>query len=101
RAADIRDVKKRVLSHLLGVTIQSPGTIDSEVIVIAEDLTPSGTVQLNPQFVKGFITDIGGRTSHSAILARTLEIPAVVGARTVMADVANGITLIVDGLDGE
>lgn len=101
RAADIRDVKKRVLSHLLGVTIQSPGTIDSEVIVIAEDLTPSDTVQLNPQFVKGFITDIGGRTSHSAILARTLEIPAVVGARTVMADVENGTTLIVDGLDGE
>ncbi|MDN7240803.1 phosphoenolpyruvate--protein phosphotransferase [Planococcus sp. N028] len=100
RAADIRDVTKRVLAHLLGVTIQSPSMISEEVIIIAEDLTPSDTVQLNKQFVKGFITDIGGRTSHSAILARTLEIPAVVGAKTAMASVQNGTMVIVDGLDG-
>ncbi|MDN3437862.1 phosphoenolpyruvate--protein phosphotransferase [Planococcus sp. APC 3900] len=100
RAADIRDVRKRVLAHLLGVTIQSPSMISDEVIIIAEDLTPSDTVQLNAQFVKGFITDIGGRTSHSAILARTLEIPAVVGAKTAMADIQNGMTVIVDGLGG-
>lgn len=100
RAADIRDVRKRVLAHLLGVTIQSPSMISDEVIIIAEDLTPSDTVQLNAQFVKGFITDIGGRTSHSAILARTLEIPAVVGAKTAMADIQNGTVVIVDGLDG-
>ncbi|MGH2317921.1 phosphoenolpyruvate--protein phosphotransferase [Planococcus sp. SE5232] len=100
RAADIRDVRKRVLAHLLGVTIQSPSMISDEVIIIAEDLTPSDTVQLNAEFVKGFITDIGGRTSHSAILARTLEIPAVVGAKTAMADIKNGMTVIVDGLDG-
>ncbi|MDQ0427326.1 phosphotransferase system enzyme I (PtsI) [Planomicrobium stackebrandtii] len=100
RAADIRDVRKRVLAHLLGVTIQSPSMISDEVIIIAEDLTPSDTVQLNAQFVKGFITDIGGRTSHSAILARTLEIPAVVGAKTAMADIQNGTIVIVDGLDG-
>jgi phosphoenolpyruvate-protein phosphotransferase (PTS system enzyme I) len=101
RAADIRDVTKRVLAHLLGVSIQSPSMITDEVIIIAEDLTPSDTVQLNPQFVKGFITDIGGRTSHSAILARTLEIPAVVGAQTVMSSIQNDMIVIVDGLDGD
>ncbi|ANU28521.1 phosphoenolpyruvate--protein phosphotransferase [Planococcus versutus] len=100
RAADIRDVRKRVLAHLLGVTVQSPSMISDKVIIIAEDLTPSDTVQLNAQFVKGFITDIGGRTSHSAILARTLEIPAVVGAKTAMDDIQNGMMVIVDGLDG-
>ncbi|WP_017381420.1 phosphoenolpyruvate--protein phosphotransferase [Paenisporosarcina sp. TG-14] len=101
RAADIRDVTKRVLANLLGVSIQSPSMIKDEVIIIAEDLTPSDTVQLNPQFVKGFITDIGGRTSHSAILARTLEIPAVVGAKTVMSTIQNDMIVIVDGLDGD
>ncbi len=101
RAADIRDVTKRVLAHLLGVSIQSPSMITDEVIIIAEDLTPSDTVQLNPLYVKGFITDIGGRTSHSAILARTLEIPAVVGAQTVMSSIQNGMTVIVDGLNGD
>lgn len=100
RAADIKDVRKRLLSHLLGVKIQDPSMIDEEVIVIAEDLTPSDTVQLNAQFVKGFITDIGGRTSHSAILARTLEIPAVVGAQNAMATIRNGQTVIIDGLQG-
>lgn len=100
RAADIRDVTKRVLAHLLGVSIQNPSMISEEVVIIAEDLTPSDTVQLNPQFVKGFVTEIGGRTSHSAILARTLEIPAVVGAKTLMANIENGVQVIVDGLDG-
>ncbi|MGM0897995.1 MAG: phosphoenolpyruvate--protein phosphotransferase [Bacillota bacterium] len=100
RAADIRDVRKRVLAHLLGVTIQNPSMISEEVIVIAEDLTPSDTVQLNAEYVKAFITDIGGRTSHSAILARTLEIPAVVGATTAMKSIDNGVTIIVDGLEG-
>lgn len=65
RAADIRDVTKRVLAHLLGVSFPNPALIDEEVIVIAGDLTPSDTAQLNRQFVKGFATDIGGRTSHS------------------------------------
>lgn len=100
RAADIRDVTKRVTAHLLGVNIPDPSFIREEVVIIAEDLTPSDTVQLNPQFVKGFITDIGGRTSHSAILARTLEIPAVVGTKRAMASVANGSLIIIDGLEG-
>ncbi|PIC76445.1 phosphoenolpyruvate--protein phosphotransferase [Sporosarcina sp. P19] len=100
RAADIRDVTKRILSHLLGVSIQSPKAITQEVVIIAEDLTPSHTVQLNPELIKGFVTDIGGPTSHSAILARTLEIPAVVGSKTAMATIQNGEIIIVDGEAG-
>jgi phosphotransferase system enzyme I (PtsI) len=100
RAADIRDVTKRVLSHLLGVTIVNPNLISEEVIIIAEDLTPSDTAQLNRQYVKGFTTDIGGRTSHSAIMARSLEIPAVVGTKSVTNDIENGMLVILDGVDG-
>ncbi|MFJ7639307.1 phosphoenolpyruvate--protein phosphotransferase [Peribacillus sp. NPDC097224] len=101
RAADIRDVTKRVLSHLLGIHIPNPSMIAEEVIIIAEDLTPSDTAQLNPMYVKGFTTDIGGRTSHSAIMARSLEIPAVVGTKTVTASIENGDLVIIDGLNGE
>lgn len=101
RAADVRDVRKRILAHLLGVSAQDPSLISDEVIIIAEDLTPSDTVQLNPKFIKGFITDIGGRTSHSAILARTLEIPAVVGAKEAMETIENGTLLIIDGMEGD
>ncbi|MCC3357664.1 phosphoenolpyruvate--protein phosphotransferase [Bacillus sp. REN16] len=100
RAADIRDVTKRVLAHLLGVTISNPSMISEEVIIIAEDLTPSDTAQLNRNYVKGFTTDIGGRTSHSAIMARSMEIPAVVGTKSVTSNIQNGVMVIVDGLDG-
>ncbi|MGX1900139.1 phosphoenolpyruvate--protein phosphotransferase [Thermolongibacillus altinsuensis] len=101
RAADIRDVTKRVLAHLLGVTISNPSMISEEVIIVAEDLTPSDTAQLNRKYVKGFTTDIGGRTSHSAIMARSMEIPAVVGTKAVTAEIQNGDIVIIDGLDGE
>lgn len=101
RAADIRDVTKRVLSHLLGVQIVNPSMIAEEVIIVAEDLTPSDTAQLNRTFVKGFTTDIGGRTSHSAIMARSMEIPAVVGTKTATKDIQNGDLVIVDGLNGQ
>ncbi|MFB9769711.1 phosphoenolpyruvate--protein phosphotransferase [Lactiplantibacillus modestisalitolerans] len=100
RAGDIRDVTKRVLSHLLGVTLPSPALIDSEVVVVAHDLTPSDTAQLDRKFVKGFITDIGGRTSHSAIMSRTLEIPAVVGSETATTDIKDGDTVVLDGING-
>ncbi|EAG9694207.1 phosphoenolpyruvate--protein phosphotransferase [Listeria monocytogenes] len=100
RAADIKDVRKRVLSHLLDVTIPNPALIDEEVVVVAADLTPSDTAQLNRNFVKGFVTDIGGRTSHSAIMARSLEIPAVVGTKEVTASVAKNDIVIIDGLEG-
>ena len=69
RKADIRDVTKRILSHLLGVEIVNPSMILEEAIIVAEDLTPSDTAQLNRKFVKGFTTNVGGRTSHSAIMA--------------------------------
>jgi len=101
RAADIRDVTKRVLSHLLGVQLVNPSMIAEEVIIVAEDLTPSDTAQLNRQFVKGFTTNIGGRTSHSAIMARSMEIPAVVGTKTATEEINNGELVIVDGLKGE
>ncbi|KFZ43585.1 phosphoenolpyruvate--protein phosphotransferase [Anoxybacillus flavithermus] len=101
RAADIRDVTKRVLAHLLGVTISNPSMITEEVVIIAEDLTPSDTAQLNRKYVKGFTTDIGGRTSHSAIMARSMEIPAVVGTKEATAAIQNGDIVIIDGLDGE
>ncbi|MBW7651039.1 phosphoenolpyruvate--protein phosphotransferase [Anoxybacillus sp. ST4] len=101
RAADIRDVTKRVLAHLLGVTISNPSMITEEVIIVAEDLTPSDTAQLNRKYVKGFTTDIGGRTSHSAIMARSMEIPAVVGTKEATAAIQNGDVVIIDGLDGE
>lgn len=100
RAADIRDVSKRILAHLLGVDLPNPSLIDEEVVVIAEDLTPSDTAQLNKQYVKGFATNIGGRTSHSAIMARSLEIPAVVGTSDVTEKVSSGDKIIIDGLDG-
>ena len=101
RAADIRDVTKRVLAHLLGVQLVNPSMIAEEVIIVAEDLTPSDTAQLNRQFVLGFTTNIGGRTSHSAIMARSLEIPAVVGTKTATEEINNGDLVIVDGLKGE
>ena len=101
RAADIRDVSKRVLAHLLGVKIPSPATIKDEVIIVAADLTPSDTAQLNRQYVKAFVTDIGGRTSHSAIMARSLEIPAIVGTKEVTSTAKDGDIIIVDGLSGD
>ncbi len=101
RAADIRDVTKRLLSHLLNVEILNPSMITEKVIVIAEDLTPSDTAQLNREFVKGFTTNIGGKTSHSAIMARTLEIPAVVGTKEATKLIQDGDIIIVDGFKGE
>ncbi|HAJ69785.1 MAG: phosphoenolpyruvate--protein phosphotransferase [Alkalibacterium sp.] len=101
RAADIRDVRKRVIANLLNVTLPSPATIDEEVIIIAEDLTPSDTAQLNKKYVKAFVTNIGGRTSHSAIMARSLEIPAIVGTKDITERVEEDDQLIVDGMNGD
>ncbi len=101
RAADIRDVAKRVLAHLLQVTLPNPAMINEEVIVVAHDLTPSDTAQLDRNFVKAFVTDIGGRTSHSAIMARSLEIPAIVGTGEITAKVKAGDILAVNGIEGD
>lgn len=101
RAADIRDVAKRILAHLLGVTLPNPSMINEEVVVVAHDLTPSDTAQLDRNFVKAFATDIGGRTSHSAIMARSLEIPAIVGTKEITAKVKEGDILAVNGIEGD
>ena len=99
RAADIKDVTFRLKCNLLGLTIPDLTSIDEDSIIVAHDLTPSDTAQLN-EFVKGFATEIGGKTSHSAIMARTLEIPAVVGLGDITTTVKNGDLVIVDGIEG-
>ena len=101
RAADIRDVSKRVLAHILGVELPNPSMIDESVVIIGNDLTPSDTAQLNKEFVQGFVTNIGGRTSHSAIMSRSLEIAAVVGTKSITKEVKQGDMIIVDGLTGD
>ncbi|MGK3150944.1 phosphoenolpyruvate--protein phosphotransferase [Staphylococcus shinii] len=101
RAADIRDVSKRVLAHILCVELPNPSMIDESVVIIGNDLTPSDTAQLNKEFVQGFVTNIGGRTSHSAIMSRSLEIAAVVGTKSITNEVKQGDMIIVDGLTGD
>ncbi|MCY1618042.1 phosphoenolpyruvate--protein phosphotransferase [Staphylococcus pettenkoferi] len=101
RAADVRDVSKRVLAHILGVTLPNPSMIDENVVIIGNDLTPSDTAQLNKDFVQGFVTNIGGRTSHSAIMSRSLEIASVVGTKSITEEVQQGDMIIVDGMTGE
>ncbi|HHA6955674.1 TPA: phosphoenolpyruvate--protein phosphotransferase [Staphylococcus aureus] len=101
RAADIRDVSKRVLSHILGVELPNPSMIDESVVIVGNDLTPSDTAQLNKEFVQGFATNIGGRTSHSAIMSRSLEIPAIVGTKSITQEIKQGDMIIVDGLNGD
>ncbi|OHQ41186.1 phosphoenolpyruvate--protein phosphotransferase [Staphylococcus sp. HMSC069E09] len=101
RAADIRDVSKRLLAHILGVELPNPSIIDESVVIVGNDLTPSDTAQLNKDFVQGFVTNIGGRTSHSAIISRSLEIPAVVGTKSITHQVKQGDMIIVDGITGD
>lgn len=100
RAADIRDVGKRILNILMGVEAASIAEIDRECIIVIYDLTPSDTAQMDKEKVLGFATDIGGRTSHSAIMARSLEIPAVVGLSNITSTVKSGDMLILDGEEG-
>jgi phosphotransferase system enzyme I (PtsI) len=100
RASDIMDVSQRVLAHMLHITLPDLSLIDKEVIIVANDLTPSMTSQLNKNYVKGFCTDKGGRTSHSAIMARTLEIPAVVGLGNITSLVEQDQLLSIDGIEG-
>lgn len=100
RAADIRDVSDRVMAALLAIRLPSPVGINEQVIVVANDLTPSDTAQLNKEFVRAFVTDIGGRTSHSAIMARSLEIPAIVGTQSITQEIKDGQMMIVDALEG-
>lgn len=100
RAADVKDVTRRVLSHIEGVALNDPSSICEAVVVVADDLTPSDTAQLNKQYVQGFVTCTGGRTSHSAIMARSLEIPAVVGVPEALEQIEQGTAVILDGIAG-
>lgn len=101
RAADITDVSERILSHLLGVKIPNPGLVAEDVVIVAEDLTPADTAQLNKEFVKGFVTNIGNRTSYSTMMARSIEIPAVVGTKEASTSIKQGDFIIVDGFNGD
>ncbi|EOU1109604.1 TPA: phosphoenolpyruvate--protein phosphotransferase [Clostridium perfringens] len=100
RAADIKDVSKRIIANLAGKGENGMENVGANTVVVAHDLTPSDTAQLDRSKVIGFLTNIGGRTSHSAIMARTLEIPAVVGLGDITTSVKNGDTVIVDGIEG-
>ena len=101
RAADIKDVTYRIKCHILDVLIPDLSLINEECVIVAKDLTPSDTAQLNKKYAKGFATEIGGRTSHSAIMARSLEIPAVVGCAGIMNAVNHGDTIAMDAIAGE
>ncbi|MGM3161973.1 phosphoenolpyruvate-protein phosphotransferase PtsI [Dickeya undicola] len=101
RAADMRDIGKRLLKNILGLHIVDLGDIQDEVILIAKDLTPSETAQLNLNKVLGFITDIGGRTSHTSIMARSLELPAIVGTTDATLKIKNGDFIILDGVNNK
>ena len=96
RATDIRDIGNRFVKNALGINIVSLSDIDEEVILVAYDLTPSETAQINLDYVLGFACDIGGRTSHTSIMARSLELPAIVGTNDITKKVQNGDTLILD-----
>ena len=100
RAGDVRDVAKRLLSHLLGKHLPDIGAINQPIIIVAHEVTPSDTSQMDTRFIKGIVTDLGGRTSHAAIMARTLGIPAVVGTDHITRATKDGQQLVVDGLQG-
>jgi len=101
RVADITDVTSRLMRHLTGQPAGPLSEIREEVVIVAHDLTPSQTASMPRDKIIGFVTDIGGRTSHVAIMARSLEIPAVVGLQDLTQHVVNGDTLIIDGSTGD
>ncbi|HID0759785.1 phosphoenolpyruvate--protein phosphotransferase [Clostridium botulinum] len=100
RGADIKDVGKRIMLNIMGKSVNSMDDLDKDTIIVAQDLTPSDTAQLDKDKVIAFLTNIGGRTSHSAIMARTLEIPAIVGMKDITESVKNDDVVIVDGTEG-
>lgn len=100
RAADVRDVTTRLLATLMGKQLPDLSIIDKEVIIVADDLTPSETALLDPKFVRGFATNKGGYTSHTSIIARSLQIPAVVGLTDITTLVTNDVLMAINGIDG-
>jgi len=100
RTSDLFDIERRIFSHLLGERKEALKNLSDPVIVLAHDLTPSETARLDPAKVHGFVTEVGGRTSHTAIIAAALELPAVVGVGRFLTDVSGGDEAIVDGHEG-
>ncbi|HOL87928.1 MAG TPA: phosphoenolpyruvate--protein phosphotransferase [Anaerohalosphaeraceae bacterium] len=100
RAADIYDIERRLLTHLLGKVAEEVEHLREEVVIVAHDLAPTQTASFNKTFVKGFATERGGRTSHTAIIARSLGIPAVVALEDLMSCVTAQSTVIIDGNRG-
>ena len=101
READLKDVGKRWLKNILGIRMKDLSNLDPETVVVAYDLTPSDTAQLDLKNAVGFITEIGGKTSHSAIMARSLELPAVVGVKDALKEMADGASIVMNGEVGE
>ena len=101
RAADLQDIGKRWLKNLLGIKIYDLSNLEPDTVVVTYDLTPSDTAQLDLKNCVGFITEVGGKTAHSAIMARSLELPAVVGVKGILSEVKEGETVIMDGEAGE
>ncbi len=101
RAADIQDIQYRVLAHLIGTPLKDATLLDEDTLIAAHDLTPSDTATLDYRFVKGFITEVGGVTSHTAIMARALGIPALVGAKEALSKLNPGEVYVLDALEGK
>ena len=101
RASDLKDIMRRVLLHLLGIEERSMQNIEENSIIIADDVTPSETAQMDLSLVRGFITNQGGSTSHSAIMAQTLEVPAIVGTRNCTTTIHHGDFIMMNGMTGE
>ncbi|MFB9133524.1 phosphoenolpyruvate-protein phosphotransferase PtsI [Vibrio olivae] len=101
RATDIRDIGSRFVKNALGINVVSLSDISEQVILVAYDLTPSETAQIDLDYVLGFACDIGGRTSHTSIMARSLELPAIVGTNDITKKVRNGDTLILDAMNNK
>lgn len=100
RAADIKDISKRLINNLMGIENISLSTLEEECIIVSKDLTPSDTAQMRKDKALGFVTEVGGRTSHTSIMARTLELPAVVGVKDMTKSVKNNDMIIIDGEEG-
>ena len=100
RISDIQDVVDRILAHLLGKSLPNISLIQQETIIVAPDLKPSETVQIDKDYVQGFVTENGGKTSHAAIIARSMEISAIVGAKGATEKIKHGDYLIIDGING-
>ena len=101
RATALRDVTKRVLSHLLNVPLPDPGLLDHRAIFVANNITPTDTAQFDKRYVAGIVTTNGGRTSHFTIMSKTLSLPAVVGVKDATMIIHDGDLLIVDGIHGK